>query len=257
MPTVSHLLSSLLVHSSERPAKRHPPSPTPTVVPSSTASATPAPASSPTFTATPTTKATVPANATPPVKATMFSVMGKASGSPRRTPGAMPPTSSTGSPAVPQKGEGAVLPLAIGIGIAAGLLLMAVGLALRIGLRPARKRKLSPSGAAPWAARAPTDLDECISNSRSSGQPLAMTDALPHATGKSIPSRTEGSLTTNPPVAKRRSMVLAQHFLRPTRLKALHTNESVTRSQGQSLKSNHTRASKGERKKTRSNVFTT
>lgn len=222
---------------SEQPTRRHPPTPSPTltVTPSSTASAAPTPAPSPALTATPTMRATVPANATPPVKATaLSSVMGTAAGSPGRIPGATPPTSSIGSPADPQKGENTILPLAIGIGISAGLLLVAVGLALRIGLMPARKRKLPPSGAAPWQRVRPADLDNGVSSSRSSGQPLALTGVLPNGTSKRNASRMEGLLITKPTVPERRSMALARHFLRPARLKALHTNDSPPVARGKS-----------------------
>ena len=211
--------AQLAAHSlSEGPMRRHPPTPSPTlsVVPSSTASATPAPAPSPTLTTVPLTKATIPANTT-----TLSSMTGQAVANVERTPGATPSTGSTVSPAVPN-GEGdSVLPLAIGIGIAAGLLLLAVGLVLRIGLLSARKRKLPPSGAALWQCVRPTDQDGDLSSSCSD-----VADALPHTPGKSFPSRMEGLLITKPPVPKRRSIVLTPHFSRPTRLKALYPTDS-------------------------------
>lgn len=215
-----HALTStqLAAHAlSEGPTKRHPPSPTPT------ASATPAPAPSPTFTTTPPTRTTVPVKATPAVTATMSSMAGQAAASPDQTPTATPPTSSTVSTAVPHEEESTALPLTIEIGIATGLLLLAVGLALRIRLMSARKGKLPPSGAAPWQRVRPADPDDSMGSSHSSGQPLAIldADAFSHTTSKSFPSRT----IAKSPVPKRQSMVLVGHFSRPTRLKALHPND--------------------------------
>ena len=129
------------------------PAPTPFAVPSPTASATPAPAPSPALTTTPAAKATVPVKATPAVAAALSSVRGQAAAGPGRTPGATPPTGSTLSPAVSSRGQRALLLLALGMGLA-GLLLLAVGLALRIGPKPARKRGLAPGGDRPLAARA-------------------------------------------------------------------------------------------------------
>ena len=152
---------------SDGPTRGHPPTPSPTpstvpsptasvtpaptssAVPSPTASATPAPAPSPTLTTIPAGKATVPVTATPAVTATLSSLTGQAVAGPGRTPGATPPTGSTLNPAALSQGQSALLLLALGMGLA-GLLLLAVGLALRLGLRPARKRTLAPGGTVPW-----------------------------------------------------------------------------------------------------------
>ena len=180
------------------PSPRH--SPTPTALPSLTATTTLSPAPSPTFTAPPTTiapgRATAPASVPPPVKATTPSPTRKPRVSQRQTPVSPP---STGSPAVQppfriqQRGEAAFLPLLVmGIlsGIAPCALLVAVGMVLlRKWLMPVRKVKLPPSGAAPWQRVRPTSLPGSINSSGSSMQPLPTTDASLPAARNSIPSR--------------------------------------------------------------------
>jgi hypothetical protein len=184
----------------ERPTKTPPPrhSPTPTTIPSPTAPATPAPAPSPTFTATPTTRATVPASAAPPGKATTPSATGKPGGSPRSTPASTP---STGSPTVhhpsrvQHKGEGAFLPLVLGTlsGIAAVALLVAGGRwLLRQWLRPVRKVKGPPSGAAAWQRVRTTSLPGSMNSPGDWRQPFPTTDAFLPATRTSLPSRSGG-----------------------------------------------------------------
>lgn len=188
----------------ERPTKTPPPrhSPTPTTVPSPTAPATPAPAPSPTFTATPTTRATVPASAAPPGKATTPSATGQPGGSPRPTPASTPAsTPSTGSPAVhhpsrvQHKGEGAFLPLVLGILIgsaAVGLLVAGGRWLLRQWLLPVRKVKGPPSGAAPWQRVRTTSLPGSTNSPGDRRQPFPTTDAFLPATRNSIPFRGGG-----------------------------------------------------------------
>ncbi len=212
------------------PMKRPPPrqSPTPTTVPSSTATAMP----SPTFIATPTTMATVPVSATPPIKATAPSVTGKVGGSQRPTPASTPLSSSTGSlavqQAVQQKKQGAFLPLVMVMGIAAVVLLVVIGLVLRRWLMPARKVKLPPSGAAPWQRMHTTGLDGSMNGSGYGRQKLPDTDVFLRTTKNILPSRKEVSSTTNHCVPKRRSPSPAQHFLKPTRLKAINKSDLPT-----------------------------
>lgn len=130
-----------------RPTKTPPPrhSPTPTTVPS------------PTLTAPPTARATAPASVAPFAKARTPSASGKPRGS--QTPVATP---STGGPAVQrpspvQQKERGALVLGILSGIAAVVLLAAVGRwLLRKWLLPVRRVKLPPSGAAPWQRVRPT-----------------------------------------------------------------------------------------------------
>jgi hypothetical protein len=202
------------------PMRRPPPwrSPTPTTVPSSTATAMP----SPTFIATPTTMATVPASATPPVKTTVTSIAGKV-GESQRLPVSTPLSSSTGGPAFYQKEQSAFLPLVMGI--AAVVLLVITGLALRRWLVPVRKVKLPPSGAAPWQRVRPTGLDDSMNSPGYGGQKLPGTNACLRTTKNIIPSRMKVSSTTSHFAAKRRSASPAQHFLKPTRLKAINKSD--------------------------------
>ncbi len=211
-----------------RPVKRPPPrhTPTPTAVASSTATATP----SPTFTASATTTATVLTNATPSVKATAASTTGNAGGNQRRTPGSTLPTRSTHNAAVQQthrvqqKGEGTFPPLVLGIlsGMAACVLLAVAGLVLlRKWLMPVR-RKLPPSGAAPWQRVRDTGLNDNVHSSGYSRQTFPMTDAFLSVTSKNIPSRRAvSSTTTSYFVLKRQSNLPTRHLLRSTRLKAI------------------------------------
>ena len=198
------------------PMKRPPPRqyPTPTTVPS--------PIPSPTFIATPTTIATVPASATPPIKATAPSVTGKVGGS-QRLPVSTPLSSSTGSPALHQKEQGAFLPLVMGI--AAVVLLVIIGLVLWRWLMPVRKMKLPPSGAAPWQRVRTTGLDDSMNSSGYGGQKLPGTYACLRTTKNIIPSRMKVSSTTRHFVPKRPSTSPAQHFLKPTRLKAINKSD--------------------------------
>ena len=225
--------------SSEGPWKRHTPTPLPTLtmvptltaLPSPTASATSAPPPSPTFVATPTIIATTTVQATAPVKATVPSMTGEVGGNPVLTPGTDPPSRSDGSSPVSSGKAGILFPLTLSFAIC--ILLVAVGLALRtsllpagkrITLLPARKKKLPPSGAAPWQRVRPADLDDSVGDDDAAGKPAAMTTALPHPLDKNISSRTRALLTlTGHRVPKRRSAVQVRHFLRPTRLNALST----------------------------------
>jgi hypothetical protein len=207
--------NSLAAKPTKTPPGRH--SPTPTLVSSPTSTATP----SSTFTATPTTIATV--------KATPLATR-KPGGSQMSTPASTLAT-STGAVQHPsqdqQKSGIALFPIVIGTlsGIGGVVLLGAVGLLLRRKWRmPLGKVKLPASGAATWQRVRTTSQHGNMHTPGYSVQRLPTTDGFLPTARNIIPSRRGFSSTTSNVAPKGQSMPPTEHFLKPTRLRAMHNS---------------------------------
>jgi hypothetical protein len=227
-----HLLSATTsaAKPTRTPPGRHSPTPT-------------APAPSPTLAATLTKIPTVSANATPPVKAATPPATQKQRGNQMPTPiSTQPtpsPTSTVGQTSYPQ--QKSQLPLSLAIigtlsGIGGVMLLLVIGLVLlRKYLMPSGKVRKSPSGATPWQRVRINSLDGRMS---SSGHSLQTRPTLGgnSPTRNVIPSRRGFSSTTsNFALKKKQFMLPTVHFLRPTRLKAMHNSDILAEPKNSAL----------------------
>jgi hypothetical protein len=230
-----HLLSATTsaAKPTRTPPGRHSPTPT-------------APAPSPTLAATLTTIPTVPANATPPVKVATPPATQKQRGNHMPTPILTQPTQPTPSPTSTvrqtsysqQKSKFPLSLIIIGTlsGIGGVMLLLVIGLLLlRKYLMPPGKVRKSPSGDTPWQRVSINSLDGRMS---SSGHSLQTRPTLGgnSPTRNVIPSRRGFSSTTsNFALKKKQFMLPTVHFLRPTRLKAMHNSDILAEPENSAL----------------------